>query len=189
MVSAMGRMRGRGSPATPGSAALNGRRTLAMSEAATRKLMASATNAALRPKATVNAPPRLAPIASIAPHVADIIAVAVGRSSGSTRFGTAACDAGPKNAPRNATAAWATNANHTVPWPMSSHVRAATAWSADITIMSDRRSNRSAAGPASGAATNWGRVAATNTPVAARSEWVRWSSSPISATLANQSPP
>ncbi len=84
---------------------------------ATRKLAASATNAALRPNTTVNPAPRAAPTASIAPHVADIMAVATGRSSSSTRLATPACDAGPKKAPSAVTPPWATNTIHGRPGP------------------------------------------------------------------------
>ncbi len=75
-----------------------GLRTLKISAPATAKLTASAMNEASRPNSTVKPAPRAAPIASIAPHVDAMSAVASGRSRLSTRFGSAAFDAGAKNA-------------------------------------------------------------------------------------------
>ena len=87
-----------------------------ISAAATRKLAPSATKAASRPKATVKAPPTAAPTASIAPQVLDIMTVASFRSSASTRFGSAACEAGRKKAPSAEMRPWATKAKATGPW-------------------------------------------------------------------------
>ena len=153
------------------------------------KLAASATNDAVRPKATVNSPPKAAPMASMAPQVADIITVAVARCSGSTRLGSAACDDGMKKAPRAEMVPWATKASQTVLSPRTSRNRqAAPICSTETRIISWRRSKRSAAGPASGVITNDGSVCETKTRVAARSEWVRSRTKPSMATLANQSP-
>ena len=159
-----------------------------MSTAAMANDTASAMNDALRPKATVKRPPRAAPTASIDPHVDDITAVAVGRSSGSTRLGMAACDAGLKNAARNEIEPCAAKAIQARPAPTSRKERAATVWMHDTNTMSRRRSKWSAAVPESGVAMKLGNICDTKTPMAARSECVRSSTRPRRATVANQSP-
>ncbi len=55
-------------------------------------------NAMSRPKTVETTPPTAAPTASIVPHSEPLNAFAVGRSSGSTRFGIAADDAGSNGA-------------------------------------------------------------------------------------------
>ena len=158
------------------------------SRPARTKLPASATKAALRPNTTVKPAPRAAPTASIAPHVADIMAVATGRSSSSTRLATPAWDAGPKKAPRAVTPPWATKTIHGRPAPASRKVRATAAWANETTTRIFLRSKRSATGPAMGAMTKVGRLWATQNSDASRSEPVASSRRPIAATVANQSP-
>ena len=155
---------------------------------ATAKLNELAMNAASRPKTTVNTAPSAAPIASMAPHVDAMSAVASGRSFLSTRLGSAAFEAGAKNAPSAAIVPCATKAIHTRPGPTSRKPSAATAWIDDAITSTLRRSNRSATVPASGVTKNAGRLCATKTIAAAKLESVRSSTSPSTATVANQSP-
>ena len=116
------------------------------------------------------------------------MAVALGRSSGSTRLATPACEAGPKKAPNAVTPPWATKTIHGRPVPASRKVSATADWAKEVTIRILRRSKRSATGPAMGAITNVGRLWATQNSEASRSEPVWSSSSPMAATVANQSP-
>ncbi len=145
-------------------------------------------NEASRPNSTVKPAPSAAPIASIAPHVDAISAVASGRSLLSTRFGSAAFDAGAKNAPSSEIIPCATKAIHTRPGPMSKNPSAATDCTDDASTRTLRRSKRSATVPASGVTKNAGRLCATKTIAAAKLESVRSSTRPSTATVANQSP-
>ena len=144
--------------------------------------------AALRPKRAVNTPPRAAPTASMAPHVEPIMAVAVGRSSGSTRLGMAAWEAGEKKAARPETDPRAAKATHTRPGPTARKHRAAAVCRSDTRTMTRRRSKWSAAGPATVASRKLGNVWATKMAAAATSEWVRSRTRPSRATVVNQSP-
>ena len=75
-----------------------GRFTPAKSAPATTNEMASAINAALRPKAPANTPPSAAPTASMIPHVLPKSALVRRRSSSlSVMFGIAALVHGPTN--------------------------------------------------------------------------------------------
>ena len=66
--------------------------------------------------AAASTPPNEAPITVIVPHAAPLTAVAAVSSSGSTRFGNAAEDAGPENAFATAIAPIPTGPSHAV-WP------------------------------------------------------------------------
>ena len=79
-----------------------------MSEAEAANETASTTIATSRPNAAVTTPPTAAPIASIVPQSDPESAFAMPRSSGSTRFGSAAAEAGS-----NAAASVATPARRT----------------------------------------------------------------------------
>ncbi len=129
-----------------------------------------------------------APTASMAPQVLVIITVARGRSSASTRLGSAACEAGKKKALSPEMTPWATKASPTGPWLTARNSAAAAAWRTDTPSMSRRRSKRSVAGPARGVRAKAGSAWTTNTAVAARPEPVRSMTRPSMATVANQSP-
>ena len=110
MVSRMGRIR---TPTTDDSWWRVLRRIDAMSMPATAKLTASTAKAVLRPKREATTAPNAEPMANMAPQTIPVAANATGRSSGSTRLGSAAPDAGPKNADSPAISPWAMNPNPT----------------------------------------------------------------------------
>ena len=156
---------------------------VATSAAASRNETASATKDASRPNAAAKPPPSAAPMASIAPQVEPNRAVAALSSSSSrARLGTAACEAGRTKAPNAAIVAWAANASQTRPGPAPRSTSAAPAWTKETVTTIFRRSNRSAAAPATGETRKAGSVWDTKTSATSRLEPVRSLTRPRSAT-------
>ena len=97
----------------------NGRRIPANNSADSRNDTALTMKATSRPKTVETTPPTAAPTASIVPHSEPLNAFAVGRSSGSTRFGIAADEAGSNGALKTDSTASSGYANQTVSGPTS----------------------------------------------------------------------
>jgi hypothetical protein len=160
------------------------------SRADTRNDAASMTKAASRPSVPATSPPRAAPTASMVPHDAEVRVLAAARSSGATRFGRLAPDAGWKNALRADIPARQNKPIHTVSGDLTSSIpRARTIRIRSVATMSRLRSKRSANEPEIGASRNCGRIEAARIMPALRADPVRSSTSPRRATVVNQSPP
>ena len=146
--------------------------------------------AASRPNSVTTRPPSAAPTASIVPQAEPTSEFAAARSRSSTTLGIAADEAGSKQAVNTLIDASSTNTSHTVSsLCTSSSGRHRPARARSATIISRRRSRRSARAPPTGenrknVSSGTVIVRATNT-----AEWVSECTSPNSATVMNQSPP
>ena len=150
---------------------------------------ASAMKAVSAPKTVETTPPRDAPTASMMPHKDPARALAVARSSGSTALGVAAENAGSNAAANRDRIATSTYASHRVSGPTARNARHVTARARSHTIMSRRRSSRSASHPAQGVAKKMGSTWDTMRSPTEVAVPVASNTNPPSATNRNQSPP
>ena len=128
-------------------------------------------------------------MASMVPHAEPTRLFASDRSSRSTRFGTAASDAGSNVEVNSAIKACSTKISHTVPGPTKKNARTSTARTTSAVTMRTWRFNRSASTPATGTNRKYGTSWATRISDAISGEFVRSRTRPYSATSRNQSPP
>ncbi len=153
------------------------------------KETASPMKAASRPSVAATMPPSMPPTANMAPHAAPASTLAAGRSSGSTRLGTAAEEAGSKRAPSPPMAPASRNATQTSPGSsISRYPRASAARARSEPTMSSLRSKRSARCPPTGERMAKGTVWVARARVTRAAEPVSSLTSPTRATVVNQSP-
>ena len=142
------------------------------------------------PRVPATRPPSAAPTASMVPQDAPDRTLAVARSSGPTRLGSAAVPAGWANALAAATRAIPTSATQAVPrLSTSSRSSAASPAAVLATTSTRRRSSRSTTVPAYGDTSAKAAVSAVSTSAPYSPPPVISGSRTSSGTTANQSPP
>ena len=171
------------------SARTAARRTRNSSPAESANDTASATKAVSAPKTVETTPPSDAPTASMMPHSEPASAFAVARSSGSTAFGVAAENAGSNAAANKDRIARARRPATGSPVPPRGTRGRSRREPGRTTIMSRRRSSRSASQPAHGVAKKIGSTWDTMRRPTEVAVPVTSKTNPPSATKRNQSPP